>query len=46
MEQHPDYQREPGSDLERTREMANKRQHLLWEQQFYGVNEVGCVAYS
>ncbi|KMY88516.1 peroxisomal acyl-coenzyme A oxidase 3 isoform X1 [Drosophila simulans] len=39
MEQHPDYQREPGSDLERTREMANKRQHLLWEQQFYGVNE-------
>ncbi|KQS70618.1 peroxisomal acyl-coenzyme A oxidase 3 isoform X1 [Drosophila erecta] len=39
MEQHPDYQRESGTDLERTREMANKRQHLLWEQQFYGVNE-------
>ncbi|XP_022234791.1 peroxisomal acyl-coenzyme A oxidase 3 isoform X1 [Drosophila obscura] len=40
MEQHPDYQREPEvATLERTREMANKRQHLLWEQHFFGVNE-------
>ncbi|KAH8240830.1 hypothetical protein KR026_005838 [Drosophila bipectinata] len=40
MERHPDYQREPEApSLERTRELANKRQHLLWEQQFYGVNE-------
>lgn len=42
MERHPDFQREPEAPgLERTRELANKRQHLLWEQQFYGVNEVG-----
>lgn len=41
MERHPDYQREPEvPNLERVRELANKRQHLLWEQQFYGVNEV------
>ncbi|SPP86171.1 blast:Peroxisomal acyl-coenzyme A oxidase 3 [Drosophila guanche] len=40
MEQHPDYQREPEvATLERTRELANKRQHLLWEQHFFGVNE-------
>ncbi|KAH8375702.1 hypothetical protein KR009_002628 [Drosophila setifemur] len=40
MERHPDYQREPESpSMERVRELANKRQHLLWEQQFYGVNE-------
>ncbi|KAH8381153.1 hypothetical protein KR200_005982 [Drosophila serrata] len=40
MERHPDFQREPEAPgLERTRELANKRQHLLWEQQFYGVNE-------
>ncbi|XP_017065677.1 peroxisomal acyl-coenzyme A oxidase 3 [Drosophila eugracilis] len=40
MEKHPDFQREPEwSNLERVREMANKRQHLLWEQQFYGVND-------
>ncbi|XP_064554073.1 peroxisomal acyl-coenzyme A oxidase 3 isoform X1 [Drosophila montana] len=40
MEQHPDYQREPEApNLERTRELANKRHHLLWEQKFFDVNE-------
>ncbi|XP_068150994.1 peroxisomal acyl-coenzyme A oxidase 3 isoform X1 [Drosophila tropicalis] len=40
MEQHPDYQREPElPSLERTRELANKRHHLLWEQKFFDVNE-------
>ncbi|XP_030377021.1 peroxisomal acyl-coenzyme A oxidase 3 isoform X2 [Scaptodrosophila lebanonensis] len=40
MEQHPDFQREPEvPSLERTRQLANKRHHLLWEQNFFGVNE-------
>lgn len=41
MEKHPDFQREPEApNLERTRELANKRHHLLWEQKFFDVNEV------
>ncbi|XP_017860107.1 PREDICTED: peroxisomal acyl-coenzyme A oxidase 3 isoform X1 [Drosophila arizonae] len=40
MEKHPDFQREPEApNLERTRELANKRHHLLWEQKFFDVNE-------
>lgn len=45
MEKHPDFQREPEApSLERTRELANKRHHLLWEQKFFDVNEVSEVA--
>lgn len=41
MEKHPDFQREPETpSLERTRELANKRHHLLWEQKFFGIEEV------
>ncbi|XP_032591643.1 peroxisomal acyl-coenzyme A oxidase 3 isoform X2 [Drosophila grimshawi] len=40
MEEHPDFQREPEApSLERTRELANKRHHLIWEQRFFGVDE-------
>ncbi|KAH8400533.1 hypothetical protein KR222_003328, partial [Zaprionus bogoriensis] len=40
MEKHPDFQREPETpNLERTRELANKRHHLLWEQKFFGIEE-------
>lgn len=41
MEKHPDFQREPETpNLERTRELANKRHHLLWEQKFFGIEMV------
>lgn len=40
MEKHADFQREPETpSLERQRQLANKRQHLLYSQQFYGLNE-------
>ncbi|ALC37996.1 CG9527 [Drosophila busckii] len=40
MEQHPEFQHEPESlSLERTRELANKRHHLLWEQKFFDIVE-------
>ena len=42
MEQHPDFQHEEGTQtLERTRQLANKRGQIIWDQQFYGINEVG-----
>lgn len=40
MEKHPDFQREPESlSLERQRQLANKRQHLLYNKSFYGLAE-------
>ncbi|XP_065357316.1 peroxisomal acyl-coenzyme A oxidase 3 isoform X2 [Calliphora vicina] len=40
MEKHADFQREPETpSLERQRQLANKRQHLMYSQQFYGLNE-------
>ncbi|XP_034471540.1 peroxisomal acyl-coenzyme A oxidase 3 isoform X2 [Drosophila innubila] len=40
MEKHPDFQREPEApNLERTREVANKRHHLLWEQKFFDIDQ-------
>ncbi|XP_060666690.1 peroxisomal acyl-coenzyme A oxidase 3 isoform X1 [Drosophila nasuta] len=40
MEKHPDFQREPeAASLERTRELANKRHHLLWEQKFFEIEQ-------
>ncbi|KAH8263459.1 hypothetical protein KR044_009283 [Drosophila immigrans] len=40
MEKHPDFQREPEeASLERTRELANKRHHLLWEQKFFDIDQ-------
>lgn len=40
MEQNPDFQREPETPtLEQQRQLANKRQHLLYHQNFYGLAE-------
>ncbi|KAM7352384.1 acyl-CoA oxidase 3 isoform 2-T2 [Cochliomyia hominivorax] len=40
MEKHPDFQREPETpSLEDQRQLANKRQHIMYSQQFYGFNE-------
>lgn len=42
IEKHPDFQHEPETpSLERERQLANKRMYLLWEKQFFGINEVG-----
>ncbi|XP_075150124.1 acyl-CoA oxidase 3 isoform X2 [Haematobia irritans] len=40
MERHADFQREPETpSLERQRQLANKRQHILYHQNFYGLAE-------
>uniref|UniRef100_T1PES3 Acyl-coenzyme A oxidase n=1 Tax=Musca domestica TaxID=7370 RepID=T1PES3_MUSDO len=40
MEKQEDFQREPETpSLERQRQLANKRQHLLYHQNFYGLAE-------
>ncbi|XP_013101539.2 peroxisomal acyl-coenzyme A oxidase 3 [Stomoxys calcitrans] len=40
MEKHADFQREPETpSLERQRQLANKRQHILYHQNFYGLAE-------
>lgn len=41
MENHPDFQRDiDGVSMDELREKANKRHMLVWNEDFYSINDV------